>query len=83
MDPWFEDSMSSKHMDKWHIGDKDERISHAKMYIESLTDPKMEEQNLQSVSASVLPYPNNQYVSNLASRKVNSISTCPIKDYVA
>ena len=26
MDPWFEDSMSSKHMDKWKIGDKDERI---------------------------------------------------------
>ena len=25
MDPWFEDSMSSKHMDKWQIGDKDER----------------------------------------------------------
>ena len=46
MDPWFEDSMSSKHMNKWKIGDKDERSAHAKMYIESLDDPKMEEQKL-------------------------------------
>ena len=46
MEPWFEDSMSSKHMDKWKIGDKDERSSHAKMSTESLVDPKMEEKNL-------------------------------------
>ena len=31
MDPWFEDSMYSKHMDKWKIGDKDERSAYAKM----------------------------------------------------
>ena len=83
MDPWFEDSMSSKHMDKWNIGDKDERSAHAKMSTESLADPKMEEQKLQSVTAPVLPSPKKQYVSNLASRKVNSISTPPIKAYVA
>ena len=35
MDPWFEYSMSSKHMDKWQIGDKDERSVHAKMSTES------------------------------------------------
>ena len=29
MDPWFEDSMSSKHMDKWQIGDKYERSAYA------------------------------------------------------
>ena len=46
MDPWFEDSMSSKHMDKWKIGDKDKRSAHAKMSTESLADPKMEEQKL-------------------------------------
>ena len=46
MDPWFEDSISSKNMDKWKIGDKDKRIANAKMSNESLTDPKMEEQNL-------------------------------------
>ena len=46
MDPWFKDSMSSKNMDKWHIGDKDERIAHPKMSTESLVDPKMEEQML-------------------------------------
>ena len=54
MDPWFEYSMSSKHMDKWKIRDKDERSAHAKMSIESLADPKMEEQKLQSVTAPVL-----------------------------
>ena len=43
VDPSFEDSMSSKHMDKWNIGDKDERFSHAKISTESLDDPKMEE----------------------------------------
>ena len=43
MDPWFEDSMSSRHMDKWKIGDKDERSAHAKMSTESLGDPKMED----------------------------------------
>ena len=48
MDPWFEYLMSSKHMDKWNIGDKDERSVHAKMCTESLADPKMEEQKLQS-----------------------------------
>ena len=31
----------------------------------------------------VLPSPKKQHVSNLASRKVNSISTPPIKAYVA
>ena len=46
MDPWFEYSMFSKHMDKWKIGDKDERSAHAKMSTESLADPKMEEQKL-------------------------------------
>jgi len=83
MDPWFEDSMSSKHMDKWQNGDKDERSAHAKMSTESLTDPKMEEQKLQSVTAPVLPSPKKQDVSNLALRQVNSISTPPIKAYVA
>ena len=43
----------------------------------------MEEQKLQSVTAPVLPSPKNQYVSNLASRKVNSISIPPIKAYDA
>ena len=56
--------------------------AHAKISTESLADPKMEEQKLQSVTAPVLPSPKKQYVSNLASRKVNSISTPPIKDYV-
>ena len=79
MDPWFEDSISSKHMDKWQIGDKDERSADAKMFTESLTDPKMEEKNLQSVTAQALPSPKKQDVSNLASRKVNSINTPPIK----
>ena len=46
MDPWFEDSISSKHMDKWQIGDKDERSADAKMFTESLIGPKMEEQKL-------------------------------------
>ena len=46
MDPLFEDSMSSKHTGKWHIGDKDERIAHAKMSTDLLADPKMEEQKL-------------------------------------
>ena len=82
MDPWFKDSMSSKHMDKWQIGDKDERSAHAKMSTESLTDQKMEEQKLQSVTAPVLPSPKKQYVSNLALRQFNSISTPPIKAYV-
>ena len=36
-----------------------------------------------SVTAPVLPSPKKQYVSNLASRKVNSISIPPIKDYYA
>ena len=66
MDPWFEDSMSSKHMDKWQNGDKDERSAHAKMSTESLTDPKMEEQKLQSMTAPVLYSPKKQDVSNLA-----------------
>ena len=43
----------------------------------------MEEQNLQSVTAPVLPSLKKQYVSNLASRKVNSISIPPIKAYDA
>lgn len=86
IDPFFEDSLSSKHMDKWQVGDKDERTqrsAHAKMSTESLTDPKMEEQKLQSVTASVLPSPKKQDGSNLASWQVNSISTPPIKAYVA
>ena len=57
--------------------------AHAKISIESLADPKMEEQNLQSVIALVLPSSKKQYVSNLASRKVNSISIHPIKAYDA
>ena len=57
--------------------------AHAKISTESLADPKMEEQKLQSVTAPVLYSPKKQDVSNLASRKVNSISTPPIKDYVA
>ena len=83
MDPWFEDSMSSKHMYKWQIENKDERSVHAKMSIESLADPKMEEQNIQSVTVPVLPSPKKQDVSNLSSRKVISISTPTIKAYVA
>ena len=55
--------------------------AHAKISTESLADPKMEEQKLQSVTAPVLPSPKKQYVSNLASRKVNSISIPPIKVY--
>ena len=43
----------------------------------------MEEQKLQSMTAPVLPSPKKQYVSNLASRKVNSISKPPIKAYDA
>ena len=66
MDPWFEDSISSKHMDKWHIGDKDERSAHAKMRTQSLADPKMEEKNLHRVTALVLPSPKKKDVSNLA-----------------
>jgi len=57
--------------------------AHAKISIESLADPKMEEQKLQSVIAPVLPSSKKQYVSNLASRKVNSISIHPIKAYDA
>ena len=83
MDTWFVDSISSKHMDKWQIGDKDERSAHDKMSTESFTNPKLEEQKLQSVTAPVLLSPKKQDVSNLASRKVNSISTPPIKAYVA
>ena len=82
MDPWFEYSRSYKYMDKWNIGDKDERSAHAKISTESLADPKMEEQKIQSVTALVLPSPKKQDVSNLASRKFNSISTPPMKDYV-
>ena len=61
MDPWFEDSMFSKHMDKWNIGYKDERSAHAKMSTKSLADPKMEEQKLQSVIALVFPSLKKQY----------------------
>ena len=43
----------------------------------------MEEQKLQSVTTPVLSSPNKQNVSNLASRKFNSISTPPIKAYVS
>ena len=83
MDPWFEDSMSSKHMDKWNIGDKVERCAHAIIPTESLTDPKMEEQKIQSVTVWVLPSPKKQDVSNLASRQFNSIRKPHIKAYVA
>ena len=57
--------------------------AHAKISTESLVDPKMEEQKLQSVTAPVMPSPKKQDVSNLSSRKVNSINTPPIKAYVA
>ena len=57
--------------------------THAKISTESLADPKMEEQKLQSVIAPVFPSSKKQYVSNLASRKVNSISIHPIKAYDA
>ena len=53
------------------------------MSTESLTDPKIEEKKLQSVTASVFPSPKKQVVSDLATRQVNSISTPPIKAYVA
>ena len=43
----------------------------------------MEEHKLHSMTAPVLPSPKKQDVSNLASRKFNSINTPPIKDYVA
>ena len=82
MDPWFEDPMSSKNMYKLYIGDKDERSAHAKMSTESLNDPKMEEQKLQSMIAPVFPSRKKQDVSNLASRKINSINTPPIKYYL-
>ena len=49
MDPWFKGSMSSKHMDKWKTGYKDERSAHVKMFTESLVDPKMEEQKKKRV----------------------------------
>ena len=62
-------------------GDKDERSAHAKMYTKSLSDPKMEEQKIPSVTTPVLSSPKKQDVSNLASRKVNSINTPPIKAY--
>ena len=70
-------------MDKWKIGDKDKRSTHAKMSTKSLAHPKMEEQKLQSMTALVLPSPKKQDVSNLTSRKVNSISKPPIKAYVS
>ena len=70
-------------MDKWKIGDKDKRSAHAKMSTESLAHQKMEEQKLQSMTALVIPSPKKQDVSNLASRQFNSISTPPIKAYVA
>ena len=44
-------------MDKWQIGDKDQRSAHAKMSTESLSDPKMEERKLQSMTAPMLPSP--------------------------
>ena len=69
-------------MDKWKIGDKDERSTHAKMYTKSLSGPKMEEQKLKSATAPVLPSPKKHDFSNLASRNVNSIGTPPIKDYI-
>ena len=53
------------------------------MSSESLVDPKMEEQKLQSVTAPELPSPKKQDVSNLALKQFNSISTPPIKAYVA
>ena len=83
MDPWFEHSICSNNIYKWNIGDKDERSAHAKMSTESLSDPKMEEKNIQSVTVPVFPSPKNKDVSNLSSRKVNSIDTPPIKAYVA
>ena len=43
----------------------------------------MEEQKLHNLTAPVLPSPKKQDVSNLSSRKVNSISTPPLKAYVA
>ena len=43
----------------------------------------MEEQKLQSMTRIVFPSPKKQDVSNFTSRKVNSINTPPIKDYVA
>ena len=49
------------------------------MSTESFRGPKMEEKKLQRVTAPVLPSPKKQDVSNLSSRKVNSISTPPIK----
>ena len=69
-------------MDKWQIGDKDERIAHAKMSTESLFDPKMEEHKQQRMTAPMFPSPKKQDVSNLASRKVNSINTPHVKAYV-
>ena len=63
MDPWFEDSISSKNMDKQKTRDKDERSAHAKMSTKSLNDLKMEEQKLQSMTAPVLPSPKKQDVS--------------------
>ena len=61
-------------MDKWNIGDKDERSAHAKISTQLLADPNMEEQRLQSMTELVLPSPKKQDVSNLASRKFNSIN---------
>ena len=52
------------------------------MSIESFTDPKMEEQNLDTMTSLVLHFPNKQDVSNLSWRKFNSISMPPIKAYV-
>ena len=57
-------------MDKWKIGDKDERNEHDKMSTESLVDKKIEEKNLQSLTAPVLPSPKKKDDSNLASGQV-------------
>ena len=53
------------------------------MSTESVIDQKMEGQNLQSMTAPMLPCPKKKDISNLASRKVNSIIAPPIKAYVS
>ena len=53
------------------------------MSTESLTNPKIEEQKLQSMTASVFPSLKKKSVSNLATRQVNSISIPPVKAYDA
>ena len=60
-------------MDKWKIRDKDEKSAGAKNSTESLGDPKMEQQKLQSVTAPVLPSPKKQDGSNSASRTKENI----------